>query len=405
MPKTEPVSASPNDELRVGRRRLPAFMSENIKPIVAEWENFARTLTPTSDGMTPLALRDHIHQILQFIVEDIQSDQTPKEETIKSKGKKTRTRSSTAAETHAALRLSGGFNIGQMTAEYRALRASVIKLWRRSNPILDEKDFEELTRFNEAIDQELTESVTYYTDEVLRSKDLFIGVLGHDLRSPLQAIMLIAELMPRLGSLNDRQKMLAGNVLDSAKRIGGLIDNLVDVTRARFGGSLQIVRSTMDFGYIAHQLVDEMRAAQPSRTIKLDVSPGDLNGEWDKARIGQVFSNLLGNALQYSFKETSIHVGIASDKDSVTLTVHNRGVPIPAKKMNSIFNPLTRAPTTKDQPASMNLGLGLYITREIVVAHGGTIKVTSSEEQGTTFALWFPRVRSKPALVKVEGSR
>ena len=292
MPKEEPISTAPTEERREGRRRLPAFMSENIKPIVVEWENFARTLTPTSDGMTPLALRDHIHQILQFIVEDIQSEQTPKEETIKSKGKKARNAISTAAETHAALRLSGGFNVGQMTSEYRALRASVIKLWRRTNPFMDERDFEDLTRFKEAIDQELTESVTYYTDEVLRSKDLFIGILGHDLRSPVQAILLSAELMPRLGSLSERQAMLAGNVVDGAKRIGGLIDNLLDVTRARFGASLPIIRSAMDFGYVAYQLVDEMRAAHPSRTIKLDVSPGDLKGEWDKARVGQVFSNL-----------------------------------------------------------------------------------------------------------------
>ena len=398
MSKAEPLSTSPTEDKREERRRLPVFMTENIKPIVVEWENFARTLTPTSDGMTPLALRDHIHQILQFIIVDIQSEQTPKEETVKSRGEKARSRTSTAAETHAALRLSGGFNIGQMTAEYRALRASVLKLWRRTNPFMDEKDFEDLVRFNEAIDQELTESVTYYTDEVVRSKDLFIGILGHDLRSPVQAIMLSAELMPRLGSLNERQAMIAANTFDCARRISGLIDNLVDVTRARFGGSLPIVRSAMDFGYVAHQLVDEVRAAHPSRTIKLDVRPGELKGEWDKARIGQVFSNLLGNAIQYGFKDSPIDVGIACDEESVTLTVHNRGVPIEADKVSSIFNPLTRATATNGQHASMNLGLGLYITQEIVAAHDGTIQVTSSEEQGTTFTSWFPRSRSKPTL-------
>ena len=398
MPKAEPNSTSPTSGLREDRRRLPAFVSENIKPIVVEWENFARTLTPTSDGMTPLALRDHIHLILQFIVDDIRSEQTPKEETIKSKGKKARNRASTAAETHAALRLSGGFNIGQMTSEYRALRASVIKLWRRTNPFMDAKDFEDLTRFNEAIDQELMESVTYYTDEVLRSKDLLIGILGHDLRSPVQAIMLSAELMPRMGQLNERQTMLAGNMSDCAGRISGLIDNLTDVTRARFGASLPIIRSVMDFGYVAHQVVDETRVVHPSRDIKLDSLPGNLTGEWDKARIGQVFSNLLGNAIQYGFQDSSIDVGIASDKDSVTLTVRNRGIPIPTEKLSTIFDPLTRATATNGQHASMNLGLGLYITQEIVAAHGGTIQVTSSEEQGTTFTSWFPRLRSKPAL-------
>ena len=398
MPNEKPTSTAPAEQKRESDRRLSAFISQNIKPIVVEWEDFARTLTPTSDGMTPLALRDHIRQILQFIVADIQSDQTPKEETVKSKGKKPRSQTSTAAEVHAALRLSGGFNIGQMASEYRALRASVIKLWRKTIPLMDEKDFDDLTRFNEAIDQALTESVTYYTDEVLRSKDLFIGILGHDLRSPVQAITLSAELIPRMGPLNERQAMLAGGMFDSARRIGELIDNLMDVTRARFGGSLPIVRSAMNFGYVAHQLVDEMRAAHPLRTIKLDVPPGDLEGEWDKARIGQVFSNLLGNAIQYGFKDGSIDVGVTGDPDAVTLMVNNQGVPIPAEKIVTIFNPLTRAPATNNQHASMNLGLGLYITHEIVVAHNGTIQVSSSEQQGTTFTVRFPRFKSEPAL-------
>ena len=396
MPKT--ISSLPTAGNREDRRRLPAFISESITPIVVEWEKFARTLTPTSDGMTSLALRDHIHEILHFIVDDILSEQTPKEETIKSKGKKSRNLTSTAAETHAALRLSGGFNVSQITSEYRALRANVIKLWRRTNPFMDDKDFEDLTRFNEAIDQEVTESVTFYTDEVLRSKDLFIGILGHDLRSPVQAIMLSADLLSRLGSLNERQAMLTENMSDCAGRISELIDNLVDVTRARLGASLPIIRSAMDFGYVAHQIVDETRAVHPSRTIKLDVSPGDLTGEWDKARIGQVFSNLLGNAVQYGFKDSSIDVGIASDKGSVTLTVHNRGVAIPAEKLISIFNPMTRATAVTGQHASTNLGLGLYITQEIVAAHDGTIEVTSSEEKGTTFTSWFPRFKSKTAL-------
>ena len=126
--------------------------------------------------------------------------------------------------------------------------------------------------------------------------------------------------------------------------------------------------------------------------------PGDLKGEWDKARIGQVFSNLLGNAIQYGFKDAAIDVGVACDNDSVTLTIRNRGIPIPANKISSIFNPLTRATATIDQHAPTNLGLGLYITQEIVAAHGGTIQVTSSEEQGTTFTTWFPRFNSKPVL-------
>ena len=197
MPAEEISPSRPSDDgksnpssSREDRKRLPTFIVENVDHIVGEWEDFARSLTASSSDMTPLALRDHIHQILEFVVSDIKSDQTDKEETIKSRGKKARTSAITAAETHAALRLTGGFNIGQMTSEYRALRASVIKLWRRKNPYMDAQDFADLTRFNEAIDQVLSESVSYYAVEVFHAKDLFVGILSHDLRSPVQAIML-----------------------------------------------------------------------------------------------------------------------------------------------------------------------------------------------------------------------
>jgi len=388
---------SPNPRSKGGHKRLAAFISENIEPIVGEWEDFARTLTPSSTHMTSLALRDHIHQILEFIVDDIKSSQTPKEETLKSRGLKIRTNATTAAETHAALRLTGGFNIGQMTSEYRALRASVIKLWKRTNVFIDEEDFNDVTRFNESIDQALTESVSYYMDEVLFSKDLFAGILGHDLRGPLQAIVLSAELM-LLGVLNERQKMLTENISEGATRMSALIDNLLDVTRARFGAGLSIRRIPMDMGFVGHQIVDEVRIVHPLRTIVLVVSE-NVRGEWDKARIGQVFSNLIGNAIQYGFKDTPIGVNITGDVESVTLTVHNNGVPIAQDKIGTIFNPLTRArPDGNNGLGSMNLGLGLFIAKEVVQAHGGTILVASSEEKGTTFIARFPRSHKAPIL-------
>ncbi len=389
---------SPEFHAKEGHKRLSVFISENVGPIVSEWEDFARTLTPNSTNMTSLALRDHIHQILEFIISDIKSAQTPKEETIKSRGLKSRNPAPTAAETHAALRLTGGFNIEQMTSEYRALRASVIKLWRRKSLFIDDEDFADLTRFNESIDQALTESVSYYTHEVFFSKDLFAGILGHDLRGPVQAIMLSAELVLHIGTLNDRQKMLTQNILDGSKRMSELINNLLDVTRARFGAGLSIFRVLMDMGFVAHQIVDEVRVVHPSRTIVLSVSE-NLRGEWDKTRIGQVFSNLIGNAIQYGFKDTPIVVAVTDDEESVTLMVHNQGLPIPQDKIGTLFNPLSCArPDESADMGSMNLGLGLFITREVVQAHGGTIQVTSTEERGTNFIVRLPRAKTGPNL-------
>ena len=287
--------------------RLADFINENIEQIVSEWESFAQTLTPAANDMTPLALRNHIHEILAFIVSDINSPQTNLEQTQKSQGGKEKESAPTAAETHAALRLAGGFNIDQMVSEYRALRASVIKLWSRTNTQMDSKCMIDLTRFKESIDQELAESVSHYTHKVGYSKDLFVGILSHELRNPLNVISMSAQLITNLGSTNERQTMLAAQITESANRITSLVDDLLDMTRARFGSGFSVNRVAMDMEFVCRQLIDEMRAKNPTRTIGLEFS-GDGKGQWDKARIAQVFSNLIGNAIQYSFQDSAIGV-------------------------------------------------------------------------------------------------
>jgi len=347
--------------------------------------------------MSPHALRDHIHQILTFIMLDMASYQTAAEQTVKSHGQKKQLEPATAAQTHAAIRFAGGFDIGQMVSEYRALRASVLKLWSKTGPAFDTVDIADMIRFNEAIDQELAESVNFYTDRVARSRELLVGILGHDLRSPLQAIALSTELSLHMGQLNERQTMLSRKVLESTHRMTGLINDLLDVTRARFGAGLPVVRAVMNMGTVAEQIVGEVRLVHPDREIELSLS-GILVGEWDKARIGQVFSNLLNNAMQYGSHHVPIHVGLHGTPKSVTLTVGNDGAPIPANKIKMIFDPLTRVVTDDDADQTTgNLGLGLYITKEVVVAHGGTIGVTSSEAEGTIFTASFPRAQPAPA--------
>ena len=177
-----------------------------------------------------------------------------------------------------------------------------------------------------------------------------------------------------------------------------LINDLLDVTRARFGAGLPVVRAMMNMGTVAEQIVGEIRVVHPRRTIELSVA-GFLVGEWDKARIGQVFSNLLNNAMQYGSHSVPVRVGLNADPKAVTVTVRNDGVPIPPDKIKMVFDPLKRLGADDDvAPAAGNLGLGLYITKEVVVAHGGSIDVTSSEIEGTTFTARFPRTPPDPAL-------
>jgi signal transduction histidine kinase len=367
-------------------------LREHSAQIIAEWENFARTLVPSTEEMSPLSLRDHINYILAFIADDIDSSQTDAEQLEKSHGEKPKGSMDSVAEIHAALRQAGGFNLDQMVSEYRALRASVTKLWgaQASEPVAE--SIADLIRFNEAIDQALTESISYYSKKVDHSRNLFLGILGHDLRNPIGAMLMSAQLTEKIGLLNERQKMLISQVVTSAGRATGILDQLLDLTRTRLGSGMQVIREPMDMAFASHQLLDEMRALHPDRTFTLEIS-GNTEGTWDKPRVGQVLSNLIGNAVQYGFKDFPIRVAVSGELKDVSLSVQNRGVPIPKNLIGSIFEALIRVDADGgDYPNSPNLGLGLYITKEIVSAHGGTILVTSSEKEGTAFVAHFPRL-------------
>jgi len=373
---------------------LAAFIQENTPEIIGEWESFARSLTPTSNDQTPLALRNHIKEIIAFIIADMESTQTGAEQVQKSHGEGAQRNKAepSAAQTHAALRLAGGFNLDQMVSEYRALRASIIKLWSVKQKEVSLTDIQDLTRFNEAIDQALTESISHYAKKLTASKDMFLGILTHDLRNPLSTVLMSAQLIPKIGNLNEKQGVLVEQIIDSSARIDEIVSHLLDITRARFGSGLPVLRASMDMAFVAQQLVDEARIAHADRSFELDIS-GQTEGEWDKARVGQVFSNLIGNAVQYSFKDTPIKITIKGDAEEVVLSVHNEGVPIPSDKVARIFDSLIRV-TAEDNEhntgQTTNLGLGLFITKEIVTAHGGALNVTSSEKGGTTFTAHFP---------------
>lgn len=370
---------------------ISTFIRANLPRIVSEWEAFAATLVPQGSTPTPLALRDHIKEILAFVANDIETKQSEAEQVEKSHGEKPRSAAPTAAEVHASLRHAGGFNLDQMVSEYRALRASVIKLWTAELKDVSRANLADMTRFNEAIDQALTESIRDYTDKLDRSRTLFLGILSHDLRNPLGAILMSAELTSKIGDLSERQAMLQAQIRDSSARASEIVSHLLDITRARLGSGIPICKEDMDMGFVSHQLVDEMKAMHPNQEFDLEVS-GELEGKWDRARMGQAMSNLLGNAVQYGFKGTPIRLQVKGGSKEIALTVHNEGVPIPPDAIATIFESLTRAtPDNDSESSTVNLGLGLYITKEIIEAHGGTISVMSSEKAGTTFAATLPR--------------
>lgn len=375
--------------------RLSDFIIGNREPILVEWEAFARTCAPASGSMDIAALRDHANEMLTAIAADLKTPQGKHAQAEKSKGNAPADDSvaRTAAEEHGAGRAESGFTVEQMISEYRALRASVIRLWTKAHGELTSADIDDLTRFNEAIDQSLAESIARYTQDLDQSKEMFLAILGHDLRNPLGAISMSASFMLETQELKEPHLTLMSRIARGAARMNHLIGDLLDFTRSRLGGGIPIVRADMSMGKAVHDVVDEIKAAHPGRTIQVDAR-GGLQGEWDCARISQVLTNLIGNALQHGSDRSIVTVDVHGDGKEVTIAIHNRGAAIPPEQMNGIFNPMKRAETTGNAAtggSSGNLGLGLYIADRIVNAHNGRIAVESSEELGTTFTVHLPR--------------
>lgn len=372
---------------------LAQFITLNLEEILAEWEAFATSLLTPGQVMTALALRDHAKQILQAIVLDIEADQTDLEQAYKSKGyARIAEATRTAAMTHGSLRYLAGFDLRQLAAEFRALRASVLRLWLKHGS--DGDAFYEMTRFNEAIDQALAESIANYSDEVARARDTFLGILGHDLRSPLSAIANSSLYLASPGLLPP------GAPLDAARRIGrctakmsAMIRDLLEYTRTRLGRAIPVSPAPASMQEICSVALDEVRAAHPERAFRLETS-GELDGHFDSERLQQVLSNLLNNAVKFGAKNRAITLSARGERDAVTVQVQNYGAPIPEDQLQVIFNPLVQIPSAlahEDGDPSTSLGLGLYIAHEIVTMHGGTMVARSSDEHGTVFSARLPR--------------
>jgi signal transduction histidine kinase len=369
---------------------LADFILANRESIMMEFEAFARTCAPASGSMDITSLRDHASEMLTVIAADLKTPQNKQEQTEKSKGNAPTVDEKTAAEKHGADRAESGFTTDQMVSEYRALRASVIRLWTKAHGPLTHADIQDLTRFNEAIDQSLTEAITRYTEDLDQSKEMFLAILGHDLRTPLGAVMMSAQFMLETHELAEPHLTLTTRIFSSSKRMNQMIGALLDFTRSRLGGGIPLVRANMNMGKAVHDVVNEISAAYPDRTIKIDAR-GSLDGDWDCARVSQVLTNLIGNALEYGSAKSSATVSVQGDDSEVWVAIHNRGVAIPAEQLNGIFNPMKRKEITATAGPAGNLGLGLYIADRIVNAHKGRIDVESSEEGGTTFTVHLPR--------------
>jgi signal transduction histidine kinase len=368
---------------------LSDFIEANLDGLINDWTEYARAVAPVNIRLSEEQLRNSARQLLAGIAADMRESQSPAQQRAKSQGDAARTRSAfnRVGRGHADDRQSQGFEIRALVAEFRALRASVLRRWSQTAQP-DAAAFEEMIRFNEAIDQMLAESVNQFAKRTERIRDLFAGVLAHDLRSPVGAILHSAYVLLRDENLSPTSMRAGANIQRSADRVKIMIDDLFVFTRTRLGDSLPVEPTQQDFGRICLGAVDEVCAASPGAQIEVRLR-GELAGICDGARMNQLVVNLLTNAVQHG--SGAIRLEGAGDGEHITLTVSNGGSPIPAAALPTLFDPLTRGgPSAEHKRGSSGMGLGLYICRCIANAHGGTIAVESGES-GTVFTVQVPR--------------
>lgn len=380
-----PITSSPT-------MNISNFITTNMEQILVEWEAFAATFGAVADKMSPKELRDHARQILQFIAKDIQVIESQEKTKAKSQGLINNSlKEESASETHGRLRYVSGFTLLQLIAEYRALRASVLALWGQEFFEVTLKSQQDITRFNEAVDQSLAEAAVAYSDKVNQTRDIFLAILGHDLRSPLAVTSMAGAFLSREGIFDEQVRRMGQRIGRSAATMNVMVNDLLAFARTQLGDGIPIERSLCNAREIARNAIEEASAAHPSSMFELQ-STGELSGHFDQPRLQQLLANLANNAAQYGTPGKSIIFKVSGEKDKVIFTVHNAGSKIPTDALPTLFDALVQlSDESENERPRSSLGLGLYIAKQIAVAHDGNITVKSDDALGTTFLVEIPR--------------
>ncbi len=369
--------------------RLWQLLSEHRADLLHQWTaSLQANARPTA--MSPRTLLDHLPDFIDDLIvalraaAGVASDDSP----ASLPGE------SPISRVHGAQRLRAGISAAQLVEEYGLLHAVIVRF---SHAHAVQRTLAEEEVLALSIARASMEAVTQYTDDRDQEQGLILGVLGHDLRSPLTTLRLAADTLIRRADLPDSVIKVLLRTFRSMNRMERLTGDLVDFARERRGFGMPILPAPMNLDEVCRVVVDDAEAQHADRAITLDARPR-LACVLDRDRITQALQNLVGNALEHG-GTSPVHVRAATEDAHVTVEVHNGGPPIPAALLPVLFDPFTRGDHTA---RSRSVGLGLYITQAIVRAHGGTLTVESTAEAGTTFRLSLPR---EVAAANVDLSR
>jgi signal transduction histidine kinase len=348
---------------------LPHFIHESLDDILAEWERECGT---SSSRPEPAARRQHFGKVLRAVADEMK--RLP----------------ASAVPTAAAQ--DGGVphsHAGQLVGDYASLRASVVRQWRQKHPTPSASDLDDLVRFNEAMDRSLAELTATFSPSESQPHSLFLGVLNHELRTSVASIVMSAQVLTHRSTPGSPEAKAAQRILRSCEQLRQSLDALSDFTKVRLGEHLEIDREKDDIGVLCRQALDAFARVDPERKIRLTVD-GDLSGDWDKSRIREAIGGLIGNAARFASRGSPVTIAVDGHAvDDITITVHGDGTPIDMETLRTIFDPVARVES--ENATYAGLGLGLFIVRKVVDAHGGRVSVDAEREGGTTFTVVLPR--------------
>jgi signal transduction histidine kinase len=250
----------------------------------------------------------------------------------------------------------------------------------------------EMVRFNEAIDQALAESIVTYSAKADQTRELFLAILGHDLRAPLATLSMAGDLLKIESAGPEKVGMIGERVRRSSRMMAIMVDDLISYTRTHLGSGMPVAPKLVDVGEVCQSSIEDANATHPNTSFSFN-SSGNMIGHFDSVRLQLLFTNLLVNAAQYGEKHRPVTLTTASSAEYVAVQVQNFGIPIAERDLTSVFKPLVQLTVDDESDArpKTSLGLGLFVAKEIAAAHGGTIVVTSDAENGTVFTVRLPR--------------
>jgi signal transduction histidine kinase len=384
MPAAAPAKPQAADVNHGAGMRLSTFIIEHLDEIVAEWDRFAAHTVPAAEGTADASLHDHSRDILRAIAQDVEGAGSREPARIGA--------AETAAATHGALRHSAGFDLAQLTAEFRALRNCVLRLWGAKRFTNEADAFQQVMSFNDAIDQALAEAVARYAAEVDRARNMFLTVLGHDLRTPLGAISITSQYLAMRTVPDVKRQEAAARIDRCTTTLNALIKDVLEYTRSRLGKGVKVMRRPNDMAEICRTACEDIRLVHVDASFQCDIA-GSLEGDYDSMRMHQAIWNLLNSSVQQSDRRLPVILRADADGDCVRVQIDARGRSLSVERLQSMFDPMAQFANSPalSEDVKPSIELGLFVAREIIRAHQGDVTVSCGADGMMRFEVVLPR--------------